>query len=64
MHNFRALAPGLIAGLILGVVMAFAGQQWWWLPVGVVLGLAVMPFTAKQEKNYVSRKKRDENFRD
>ncbi len=56
--------PGLIAGLILGLVMALAAQQWWWLPLGIALGLAVVPLIGREDKLYGARKKRDQNFRD
>lgn len=56
--------PGLIAGLLLGAVLALAAQSWTFLPLGLVLGAAVMPLVKKDDKRYQARKTRDDNFRD
>lgn len=60
----KKFLPGLIAGAILGLVMWIASGTFWWLPAGIVLGVAVVPLAFREEPKYQSRKTRDENFRD
>ncbi|QPK79286.1 hypothetical protein G7Y31_00710 [Corynebacterium lizhenjunii] len=62
--NLRVSYPGVIAGAILGGVMALATGTWWWLLVGLALGLAALPLVRRAPDPGKSRKHWDDNFRD
>ncbi|APT91593.1 hypothetical protein CPHO_00070 [Corynebacterium phocae] len=60
----KTLVPGVIAGGLLGLVLWLASGTFWFLPIAVALGVAVVPLALREEPRFHSRKKRDENFRD
>lgn len=57
--------PALIAGVLVGLVLALAAQSWWGLLAGIALCLPVAPLAARDHQRAASsRKQWDDNFRD
>lgn len=53
----KQVIVGLISGLIVGFGVSAMTQFWWWLPAGVILGLASGLIMNTPDENQKNRKR-------